>query len=257
MAGILIDRHRNLNFPDYSAGCKRIQTGYSDPFLVKRMDQTSQSLPVTPDQTAQSWYGELENPRPLLVVISGPSGAGKDATIQRMRARGFPCCFVVTATTRPRRPGETDGVDYRFMSEEAFQQMIAREELLEHAMVYGQYKGIPKAGVRSALGSGQDVVIRVDVQGAATVRRLVPQAITIFLTAESEEALLERLRRRHTEDEAQLNRRIKTARAELHRAREFKYRVVNRECALDDTVEKVLSIMQAERCRVDWQPVEL
>jgi len=143
------------------------------------------------------------------------------------------------------------------MSEEAFQQMIAREELLEHAMVYGQYKGIPKAGVRSALGSGQDVVIRVDVQGAATVRRLVPQAITIFLTAESEEALLERLRRRHTEDEAQLNRRIKTARAELHRAREFKYRVVNRECALDDTVEKVLSIMQAERCRVDWQPVEL
>ena len=221
------------------------------------MDESTQLLPATPDQTTQTWYDDLDDPRPLLVVISGPSGVGKDATIQRMRERGFPCCFVVTATTRPQRPGEIDGVDYRFMSQQAFQQMIAHEELLEHAMVYGQYKGIPKAGVRAALNSGQDVVIRVDVQGAATVSRLVPQAITIFLTAESEEALLERLRRRHTEDEVQLNRRIQTARTELHRAREFKYRVVNRECALDDTVDRVLSIMEAERCRVEWQPVEL
>jgi guanylate kinase len=209
------------------------------------------------DQFSRTWYTELDNPRPLLVVISGPSGVGKDATIQRMRERGFPCCFVVTATTRPRRPGEVDGVDYRFMTQQVFQQMIAHDELLEHAIVYGQYKGIPKAGVRAALSSGQDVVIRVDVQGAATVRQLVPQAVTIFLTAESEEALLERLCRRHTEDEAQLNRRIQTARAELDRARGFKYRVVNRECALDHTVDRVLSIMEAERCRVDWQPVEL
>jgi guanylate kinase len=221
------------------------------------MDQLSQSLSRTPDLVARAWYGELEHPRPLLVVISGPSGVGKDATIQRMRGHGSPCCFVVTATTRPQRPGEIDGVDYHFVSEDAFERMIEREELLEHAQVYGQYKGIPKAGVRAALSSGRDVVIRVDVQGAATVRQLAPQAVTIFLTAESEEALLERLRRRHTEDEEQLNRRIETARAELHRAREFKYRVVNRECALDDTVEKVLSIMHAERCRVDWQPVEL
>jgi guanylate kinase len=221
------------------------------------MDQPNQSLPQTPDSVAEAWYGELENPRPLLVVISGPSGVGKDATIQRMRAHGFPCCFVVTTTTRPQRPGEVDGVDYHFVSEDAFEHMIEQEELLEHALVYGQYKGIPKAGVRTALSSGQDVVIRVDVQGAATVRQLVPQAVTIFLTAESEEALLERLCRRHTEDEEQLKRRIKTARAELHRACEFKYRVVNRECALDDTVEKVTAIMDAERCRVDWQPVQL
>jgi guanylate kinase len=221
------------------------------------MDQPSHSLRQPLDQIAQAWYGELVNPRPLLVVISGPSGVGKDATIQRMRARGFPCCFVVTATTRPQRPGEVDGVDYHFVSEDVFEHMIARQELLEHALVYGQYKGIPKAGVRSALTSGQDVVIRVDVQGAATVSQLVPQAVTIFLTAESEEALLERLRRRHTEDAEQLNRRIETARAELLCAGEFKYRVVNRECALDDTVERVLSIMDAERCRVDWRPVQL
>lgn len=225
--------------------------------LVKCMDQSIQSLPAAQDSIGESWYRELKSPRPLLVVISGPSGVGKDATIQRMRERGFPCSFVVTVTTRPQRPAEVEGVDYRFVAEPVFQQMIAHEELLEHALVYGQYKGIPKDGVRAALTSGHDVVIRVDVQGAATVKRLAPQAVTIFLTAESEEALLERLRRRHTEDESQLNRRIKTARAELQRAREFKYRVVNRECALDETVDRVLSIMEAERSRVDWQPVEL
>jgi guanylate kinase len=135
--------------------------------------------------------------------------------------------------------------------------MIASGELLEHALVYGQYKGIPRSGVRAALASGQDAIMRVDVQGAATVCRIVPQAVTIFLTAESEEALIERLRRRRTEDEAQLQRRIETARAELRRASEFKYRIVNRECALDATVDQVIAIIQAEKCRVGWQPVRL
>ncbi len=217
-----------------------------------------------PDHTAgvaskaiQAWYETLAAPRPLLVVLSGPSGVGKDATIQRMEELGYPCHFVVTATTRPRRPNEVDGVDYHFVSEAEFTAMIAQGELLEHAIVYGQYKGIPKAGIRAALASGQDVIMRVDVQGAATVCQLVPQAVTILLTAESEEALIERLRRRRTEDDAQLQRRIETARAELRRAGEFKYRVVNCECALDDTVDEVLAIMQAEKCRVDWEPVNL
>jgi guanylate kinase len=205
----------------------------------------------------EDWYDHLHEPRPMLVVISGPSGVGKDATIQRMKERGYPCHFVVTATTRPRRPQERDGVDYHFLTEAAFQDLIARGELLEYALVYGQYKGIPKAGVRAALASGQDVVIRLDVQGAATVRDLAPQAITIFLTAESEEALIERLRRRRTEDDGQLQKRIQTARGELARAGEFMYRVINSECALDDTVDDVIAIINAEKCRVDWQPVEL
>lgn len=213
--------------------------------------------PVSPAELAQTWYASLSQPRPLLVVISGPSGVGKDVTIQRMKERGYPCHFVVTATTRPPRPGEQDGIHYHFMTEEQFLALQARGELLEHALVYGQYKGIPKAGVRAALASGQDVVMRVDVQGAATVRRLVPQAVTIFLTAESEEALIERLRRRRTEDEVQLQRRIETARAELMRAMEFKYRIVNREYTLDDTVNQVIAIMTAEKARVDWQPVIL
>jgi len=111
--------------------------------------------------------------------------------------------------------------------------------------------------VRTALASGLDAVMRVDVQGAATVRQLVPQAVTIFLTAESEEALIERLRRRRTEDEAQLKRRIETARAELSSVHEFRYRIVNCECSLDDTVDQVIAIIHAEKNRVDWEPISL
>lgn len=209
------------------------------------------------EQLSSDWYASLYEPRPLLVVLSGPSGVGKDATIQRMKERGYTCFFVVTATTRARRPGEIDGVDYHFVSQATFTDLIQRGELLEHALVYGQYKGIPKAGVRAALASGQDVMLRIDVQGAATIRRLVPEAITIFLTAESEEALIERLRRRKTEDPSQLERRIETARGELRRAEEFKYRIINRECALDETVDRVIAIVQAEKSRIDWRPVEL
>lgn len=209
------------------------------------------------EQLSRDWYASLHKPRPLLVVLSGPSGVGKDATIQRMKERGYSCFFVVTATTRPRRPGEIDGVDYHFVSPATFADLIDRGELLEHALVYGQYKGIPKAGVRAALASGQDVMLRIDVQGAATIRNLVPDAVTVFLTAESEDALVERLRRRKTEDPSQLEKRIETARGELRRASEFKYRIINRECALDETVDRVIAIVQAEKSRIDWKPVQL
>ena len=221
------------------------------------MSQFSPTAVLDSDKSSQQWYTDLHATRPLLVVISGPSGVGKDATIKRMKERGYPCHFVVTATTRAIRPGEVDGVDYHFVAEGTFAHMLAHGELLEHAQVYGQQKGIPKFDVRQALESGQDAVLRVDVQGAATIRRLVPQAVTIFLTAESEEELIERLRRRRTEDDAQLHARITTARAELLRVNEFKYRVLNRECALDEAVEQVIAIMHAEKCRVDWEPVQL
>ncbi len=213
--------------------------------------------PVEAQDQIQSWYETLQMTRPLLVVLSGPSGVGKDATIQRMRERGYPCHFVVTATTRSRRPNELDGVDYHFVSEAAFAELVRQNELLEHAEVYGQQKGIPKWEVRAALNSGHDAIMRVDVQGAATIRQMVPQAVTIFLTAESEEALIERLRQRRTDDESQIQKRIETARAELLRSAEFKYRVINRACSLDDTVDQVLAIIKAEKCRMDWQPVIL
>lgn len=186
---------------------------------------------------------------PLLVVISGPSGVGKDTVIRRMKERGLPFHFVVTATDRPPRPDEVHGQDYYFYTTAEFERMIVEGELLEHACVYGQYKGIPKAHVRQALASGQDVVMRVDVQGADTVKRLIPAAITIFLTCESEAELIARLRERRTESDEALQQRLKMVHLEMARIPEFDYVVVNRHCALDVTVDDVVSIVRAEHCR--------
>jgi guanylate kinase len=185
----------------------------------------------------------------LLVVISGPSGVGKDSVVQRMKERGFLVHFVVTATDRPPRPTEVHGRDYYFYTTAEFEQMIARGELLEHACVYGQHKGIPRAHVRQALDSGQDVVMRVDVQGAETVKRLIPEAITIFLICESEEELVARLRERRTESEAALQHRLESARQEMAQIPDFDYVVVNRRNALDDAVDDVMAIIRAEHCR--------
>ena len=186
---------------------------------------------------------------PLLVVISGFSGAGKDSVVQRMKERGFPFHFVVTATDRPRRSSEEHGRDYYFYSTAEFERMIADGELLEHACVYGQNKGIPKEHVRQALDSGQDVVMRVDVQGASTVKRLVPAAITIFLTCESEEELVARLRERRTETEEELQQRLETVRQEMESMTGFDYVVVNRHHKLDAAVDDVVAIIRAEHCR--------
>ncbi len=188
-------------------------------------------------------------PPPLLVVISGPSGVGKDSVVQRMKERDFPFHFVVTATDRAPRPNEVHGRDYYFYSTEEFERMIAEGELLEHAMVYGQHKGIPKAHVREALDSGQDVVMRVDVQGAETVKDLIPAAITIFLTTESKEELEARLRERRTESEEALQRRLQTAMEEMACIPEFDYIIVNRRNELDGAVDDVAAIIRAEHCR--------
>ena len=196
-------------------------------------------------------------PQPLLVVLSGPSGAGKDAVLKRMKELGYPFHFVVTVTTRPKRPGEVDGVDYYFISEEEFADMLARGELLEHAVVYGQHKGIPKRQVREALASGKDVILRIDVQGAATIRKLVPEAVLIFLTAPSEKELLRRLKRRKTETPEELERRIATVREEMKRLPEFDYVVVNRDGALDEAVKTIAAIITAEKCRVKQRKIEI
>ncbi|MGD9092761.1 MAG: guanylate kinase [Anaerolineales bacterium] len=197
------------------------------------------------------------DPEPLLVVISGPSGVGKDSVIQKMKSRELPIHFVVTATTRPARPDETHGVDYFFVSTDEFAVMIDNGELLEYAIVYNDYKGIPKEQVRQALDSGKDVVMRIDVQGAATIRELSPQALLIFLTTQDEEELVNRLKKRKSETPEGLNLRIATARQELKRLGEFDYVVVNRENRLDETVDVILSIINAEHHRVHPRKVEL
>jgi guanylate kinase len=194
---------------------------------------------------------------PLLVVISGPSGVGKDMTIKRMQEMGYPFHFVVTATTRPKRPDETHGVDYFFVSTSDFAEMIEQDELLEYAIVYGDYKGIPKEQVRKALASNKDVIMRIDVQGAQTIRRLVPDAVLIYLSAESEEALVRRLRQRKTEPEDQLKMRIATARQEMKRLEMFDYIVINEEDKLDETCRKIACVITAERCRVIQREIAL
>ncbi len=194
---------------------------------------------------------------PLLIVISGPSGVGKDSVVQRLKERDYPFHFVVTATTRAPRPQEEHGKDYFFISEAEFEKMIEEDELLEHALVYGQHKGIPKQQVREALESGKDVVMRLDVQGAATVKGIVPEAILVFLTAASEEELLQRLHKRATDSEEQIRHRFQIAREELERIVEFDYLVVNPDSQLDQAVDTILSIIEAEHSRVHPRRVEL
>jgi guanylate kinase len=194
---------------------------------------------------------------PLLIIISGPSGVGKDTVIQHMKERNLPFYFVVTAATRPPRPDEVNGKDYFFISHDEFASLIEQDELLEYAIVYNDYKGIPKSQVRAALASGKDVVMRLDVQGAATVRRLCPGALLIFLTAHDEEELINRLRHRKTETPEGMALRIATARQELKRLPEFDYVIENRECQLDETVETILAIIHAEHHRVEPRMVTL
>jgi guanylate kinase len=197
------------------------------------------------------------NPRPLLIVISGPSGVGKDTVMLRMQERGMPFHFVVTATTRPRRENEVHGVDYFFVSKEEFARMIEHNELIEYAIVYSDYKGIPKQQVRQALASGQDVVMRLDVQGAETVRRLAPGALLIFITTESEGELIRRLKARKTETPDELALRIATARKELKRVEAFDYVIINHDYKLDETVDTVRAIIEAEHHRVKHREVTL
>jgi guanylate kinase len=200
---------------------------------------------------------DLHHPQPLLIVISGPSGAGKDTVMQCMKERGLPFHFVVTATTRPKRLNEIHGKDYWFVSKEEFARMIDEDELIEHAIVYGDYKGIPKQQVREALASGMDVVMRLDVQGAETVRRLAHEALLIFITTASEEELVHRLETRKTETADSLALRIATARKELKRVEAFDYVVVNREFHLEETVDTIRAIIEAEHHRVNPRKVSL
>lgn len=169
----------------------------------------------------------------------------------------MPFHFVVTATTRPKRENEVHGVDYFFVSKEEFARMIEQDELIEYAVVYSDYKGIPKQQVREALASGKDVIMRLDVQGAETVRRLAPDALLVFITTESEEELVGRLKARKTETSDELALRIATARKELKRIDAFDYVIINHDFKLDDTVDTFNAIIEAEHHRVKHREVTL
>lgn len=194
---------------------------------------------------------------PVLIVISGPSGVGKDTIAKRLMDQRDDFYFVVTATTRRPREGEVHGEDYFFVTHDEFARMIDEDELLEYAVVYNDFKGVPKQQIREALRSGRNVIMRLDVQGAATIRKLVPQAILIFLTAESEKALVRRLRERETESPETLNLRIATARKEMERVNDFDYWVVNAQGKQQAAVDQILCIVEAEGRRIGREDVRL
>lgn len=199
----------------------------------------------------------IQPPNPLLIVISGPSGVGKDSVIEEMKARGLPFHFVITATTRAARADEVDGKDYFFLSQDEFAKMIDEGELLEYAVVYKDYKGIPKSQVRKALASGKNVIMRIDVQGAETVRELVKDALLIFLTPQDEEELINRLKKRNTETKESLKLRIATTRQEYKKIDLFDYIVINKDDHLGEAVDTIEAIIQAEQHRVHQREVHL
>ncbi len=194
---------------------------------------------------------------PLLIVLSGPSGVGKDAALACLKALDRPWHFVVTATTRPQRPGERNGVDYVFLNTETFTEMMERNEFLECAEVYGRWYGVPRSPVRLALESGKDVVLKIDVQGAETVRRMVPEAVSIFMVPGAFEELRQRLALRMTESSTELDLRLSVAKGELLRVNEFDYRVINSDGDLGRAVADIDAIISAEKCRIVPRQVKL
>ena len=194
---------------------------------------------------------------PLLIVLSGPSGAGKDAVLTRMKESGYRLEYITTVTTRPQRAGERDNVDYHFISEERFQEMLKNKELLEWANVYGNWYGVPNQPVKEALDKGQDIIIKVDIQGATTIKKILPQAVFIFLIPPSTEELVVRLKQRQTESPFDLALRIKTAEEEINQLSLFDYIVVNKQDEIDTVVSKIKAIITAEKCRITPREITL
>ena len=194
-------------------------------------------------------------PRNLLVVLTGPSGVGKDAVLNTMKEAGSPLCFVTTMTTRTPRPDEINDIHYHFVSIERFQRMIADGELLEWARVYDNWYGVPRESVKTALEKGEDVIVKVDVQGASTIKGLLPQAVVIFLMPPTIEDLQIRLKGRNTEQSSEMALRLGKAEKEMKLLSLFDYAVVNNGDEIDQTVAAINAIIKAEKLR--FVPLEI
>ena len=196
-------------------------------------------------------------PTPLLVIISGPSGAGKDAVVLGLKQLGRPWYFPVTATTRSPRGSEVDGVDYIFIDQSQFQGLLEQEGFLEHAEVYGHYYGVPREQVSQALARGQTVILKVDIQGTATIKSLAPDAVSIMIAPGSVEELRARLVRRGTDAGPAIERRLASAAAEMQRTDVFDHKVLNADGKLDEAVACVEAIIRDEQERVPPRRVTL
>ena len=195
--------------------------------------------------------------KPLFIVLSGPSGAGKDALLAKMRDSNLLLEYITTVTTRAQRAGEKDNVDYHFISTEKFQEMLRKNELLEWANVYGNWYGVPKEPVKQALERGKDTIVKVDTQGATTIKKIMPEAIFILVVPPSKEELVIRLKGRQTESPPDLSLRIKSVEEEIKQLPLFDYVVVNRQDKIDQAISDIEAIIAAEKCRVKGREITL
>ena len=190
----------------------------------------------------------IEDPKPLILIISGLSGAGKDTVINRLKEISpVDFHFVVTCNTRKKREGEIDGKDYHFITREKFLSMIDNGEMIEHSVVYDDLKGVPRFEIEDAFKAGEDIILRLDSQGMQKIKAIYPQTISIFILPPDAEAWLSRLRARNTETEESLNIRIKTAEKELAGVSLFDYIVINDQ--IDQAAMDILAILRAEHMR--------
>jgi guanylate kinase len=187
--------------------------------------------------------------RGRLFILSGPSGVGKDSVRDLLKAWGVDVHFAVTATDRPPRANEVDGRDYHFLSTAEFDRLEREGAFTEHALVYGQRKGVPRSEIEEPLAAGRDVLARVDVQGVATLKRLFPDAVVIFLAPPSLDEAQRRLDARETESEAQMQVRRETAAAEMAAGAQADYVVVNRTGQLEATARRVKEIIEREKAK--------
>ncbi|MCD6358456.1 MAG: guanylate kinase [Dehalococcoidia bacterium] len=191
------------------------------------------------------------NSQPLLVVLSGQSGVGKDTILRKMKKQNYPQRhYAITATTRKPRPEEKDGIDYYFLSESVFHQMVAQGAFLEWAKVYNNWYGVPKRQIDEALAKNKDVIIKVDVQGAATIKKAIPQAILIFLSPPSQETLANRLDERNTESRATMKLRTTQSKEELQHMGIFNYIVINHEDKAAQAVTEINNIIDSEKLKL-------
>ena len=190
---------------------------------------------------------KLKMDKGILIVVSAPAGCGKDTILGEALAANGNLFYSVSATSRAMRPGETDGVSYHFRTREQFEKMIADGELLEYTEYCGNYYGTPKKAVEDMLAAGKDVILKIEVEGAANVKRIFPDCTMIFILPPSFEELNRRLHKRGTEDEETILRRIETAKRELTYAENYDYLIVNGE--LSEAVNDFLAAVSAEKNR--------
>ncbi len=214
-------------------------------------------LETEPFVPQQQQPGQSSARRGLLFVLSAPSGTGKDTVINALKQQDMDFYVVPSVTTRAPRPGESEGDPYHFVSKETFESLVSQNELLEYANVHGNWYGQPRKPIRDNLSAGRDVLLKIDVKGAATIRSKIPEAIFIFLIPGSLEELAQRLADRQTETEEELQRRLADASKELAEQHRFDYLIVNRQGHLQEAVDNLRAIMLAEHCRVHPRKIEI